>query len=187
MSKIVMRGLISTAIIGTVIVIAVGILQPKPSSGPTRSSSATSHAVGIQIGNMAPNFALLTFTGQKVQLSDYRGKVVMLNFWLTNCDGCRAEIPGMQKFYAAQQAAHKAFVILGVNAGDNGATTQQFVREHSITYPILLDSDLSVDQLYHVSGTPTSYFIDREGIIRLMTEGPIDEATLQQNIAQLNA
>ena len=109
----------------------------------------------------------------------------MLNFWYATCPGCLAEIPGMQKYYAAQQAAGKPFVILGVNVSDDAATARQFAQQHGLTYPIVMDDNQRVVTLYNITATPTSYFIDRQGIIRIISEGPVDDTTLKQDVAMI--
>jgi peroxiredoxin len=86
----------------------------------------------------------------------------------------------MQRFYAGQQAAHKDFVVLGVNAVDDAATAQQFAQQKGMTYPIMIDSGQYVASLYGITDTPTSFFIDRNGIIRATQVGPVDDNTLNK-------
>jgi peroxiredoxin len=164
-------------------IIIAGLFQTKSSIGPLQSQNTTPGSVGLNVGQIAPNFTLSTLNGQKVSLSDYRGKAIMLNFWEVNCEGCRAELPGMIKTYQAQEKNN--FVILGVNPTDEAGTAAGFARETGIHYPVLLDRNLQVDDLYNISGTPTSFFIDRQGIIRSETPGPLDEQELQQRINQI--
>ena len=125
--------------------------------------------------------------GKKVSLSDYRGQAVLLNFWYIDCPGCKVELPGIQKVYAAQQAARKDFVVLGINVVDDQQTLIQFMRQKGLTYPVLLDQHMTVDTLYNVNGTPTSYFLDRAGVIRQVQVGPIEESDLQQIANRLSA
>ena len=121
-----------------------------------------------------------------MKLSDYRGKPVMLNFWYASCPGCLAEIPGMQKFYASQQATGKDFTILAVNTVDDTPTAQQFVQQYGLTYQIVMDVNDDVVKLYNIGATPTSYFIDREGIIRSVVVGPVDDTALKQYVEQIS-
>jgi len=92
----------------------------------------------------------------------------------------------MQRFYAAQQATGKNFVILGVNIADDAQTASQFVQQYGLTYPIVLDQNQQVLTLYNVNSTPTSYFIGRQGIIRSIVIGPVDDTTLQQDVAMMS-
>jgi peroxiredoxin len=185
--KLVMRSVLIVAAVGLLTIIAVGLLHP--GSTPTASSSTSTSSgapVGLQVGDAAPNFTLKTLDGKQVSLRDFRGKPVMLNFWYATCPGCLAEIPGMQRFYAAQQAAGKHFVILGVNSVDDAQTAQQFAQQDGLTYTLVMDNNQQVATLYNLTATPTSYFIDRQGIIHATVVGPVDDATLQQKVAEIS-
>ncbi len=192
MSKTMMtRAIIVVAVLGTLVIITLGIFhpaQPGVTGSVTPGIPSTEHVpqVGVEQGDAAPNFTVRALDGRRVSLSDYRGKLVMLNFWSINCAGCQAEIPGMQTVYAEQQRAHKDFVILGVNLADNATDVAQFVHQRGLTYPIALDRTIAIASLYALRGTPTSYFIDRHGIIHSRVEGPVDETTLQHIISELN-
>lgn len=182
---LVTRVILIVAAIAALAIITVGLLRPNTTASNTRQSSSSA-PVGLQIGDAAPNFTLTTLDGKRVSLSDYRGKPVMLNFWYTTCPGCLEEIPGMQRFYASQQAAGKDLVILGINSVDDAQTAQQFVHQEGMTYTIVTDSSGQVVSLYNLTATPTSYFIDRQGIIRSVYVGPIGVATLQQRVAEIS-
>ncbi len=181
------RIIVALAVIGALAIIIAGLLRPNTPQatsayGRDKSRPASAPA-SLQVGSLAPNFILTTLDGKQIRLSDYRGKPVMLNFWYATCPGCLQEIPGMQQFYAAQQATGKNFVILGVNIADDAQTASQFVQQYGLTYPIVLDQNQQVLTLYNVNSTPTSYFIDRQGIIRSIVIGPVDDTTLQQDVA----
>src|SRR5712692_1473239 len=178
------RNVFVLAVAGLLAIIVGGLLNPGTASNTTSASHAP---VGIQIGDAAPNFTLTTLDGKKVSLSGYRGRPVMLNFWYAECPGCIAETPGMQRFYAAQQAAGTDLVMLGVNSVDDLPTAQQFVQQSGVTYTNVLDDNQRVATLYNLTATPTSYFIDRQGIIRATAVGPVDDATLQQDVAQISS
>jgi peroxiredoxin len=180
---LVTRSVLTVVVIGVLAFIVAGLLHPGAASTTPSSSGAT---VGLQIGDVAPDFTLASLDGKQVSLSQFRGRPVMLNFWYSTCPGCLAEIPGMQRFYSAQQAAGKDFVILGVNSVDDAQTAQQFAQQSGLTYPLALDNNQHVATLYNLTATPTSYFIDRQGMIRFVQVGPIDEATLQQKVAEIS-
>jgi peroxiredoxin len=173
------RSVLAVVVIGVLAFVVAGLLRPSAVSPTPSSPGAT---VGLQIGDVAPNFTLTTLEGKQVSLSQLRGKPVMLNFWYSTCPGCLVEIPGMQRFYLAQQAAGNDFVILGVDSVDDAQTAQQY----GLTYSLALDNNQQVATLYHLTATPTSYFIDRHGIIRAVVVGPIDESTLQQDVAEIS-
>ena len=180
---LVTRSVLTVVVIGVLAFIVAGLLRPGAASPTPSSSGAT---VGLQIGDVAPNFTLTTLDGKQVSLSQFRGKPVMLNFWYSTCPGCLAEIPGMQRFYSAQQAAGKDFVILGVNSVDDAQTAQQFAQQYGLSYSLALDNNQQVATLYNLTATPTSYFIDRQGIIRSVVVGPVDASTLQQDVAEIS-
>src|SRR5436853_4223733 len=105
--EMVIRVIFIVASVGTLVVIAIGLLSPGTAPVPNSTPTSRSHPIGLQVGNTAPDFTLAAPNGKKVSLSDYRGKPVMLNFWYASCPGCLAEIPDMHKLYAAQQAVGK--------------------------------------------------------------------------------
>ena len=185
-AEMVIRVIFTVAAVGTLVVIAIGLLSPGAPPVTSTTQISAGHPVGLQVGNTAPDFTLAAPNGKKISLSDYRSKPVMLNFWYASCPGCLAEIPGMQKFYASQQAAGKDFMILGVNPVDDTPTAQQFVQQYGLTYQIVMDSNDDVVKLYNIGATPTSYFIDREGIIRSVVVGPVDDTALSQDVKQIS-
>jgi len=112
----------------------------------------------------APTFALPDLNGHEIKLSDFKGKVVLLNFWATWCTPCREEMPGMQTLW--ERSREKGFVILAV-AADRGSKKQvaDFAQELTLTFPILLDPDGKVRNRYEVEMLPMSYLIGRDGRI----------------------
>jgi peroxiredoxin len=112
----------------------------------------------------APNFSLKDASGQNVSLSDYRGKVVLLNFWATWCGPCQLEIPWFEQFQ--QQYRSQGFEVLGVSMDDDGwQAVKPYITEHKINYRVVLGND-SVAQLYGgLDALPTTYILDRDGRI----------------------
>ncbi len=110
----------------------------------------------------APGFTLTDASGAKVSLADYRGKVVLLNFWATWCGPCQVEIPWLQQF--EQQYKSKGFEVLGVSMDEDGwSAVKPFIAENKLNYRVLLGND-SVSQLYGgLDALPTTFMIDREG------------------------
>lgn len=128
-------------------------------------------SVGLEIGHMAPDFQLETLDGEEVKLSDFRGSRVMVNFWATWCPPCRAEMPDMEKFYQ-----DKDVVILAVNLTDTENSldnVEEFRDDFGLSFPILLDKDLQVANLYAIQPIPTSYMVDSNGIITNMAFGAL--------------
>ncbi len=131
----------------------------------------------------APAFSLVALDGTSVSLNDLRGRVVLVNFWATWCVPCRTEMPAIEAAYQAH-ATHD-FAVVAINVGEDDATVRQFVDEFHLTFPILLDHDMTVVQQYQVQALPTSLFIDREGIIRTTSLGGMNRASIEAELARL--
>jgi len=107
-----------------------------------------------------------------VQLSDYRGKRVIVNFWATWCPPCRAEIPDFQKLYEKKDVE-----ILAVNLTETEESTEgveEFVKEFGMTFPVVMDENSDVSNTYQVSAYPTSYMIDSNGRIQFVAMGALN-------------
>lgn len=137
--------------------------------------------VGVKVGESAPNFKLTNLAGKEVSLADFKGKAVVLNFWATWCPPCRAELPDFQK----EHKEAKDFVILTVNEQEDKKTVQSFMDKGKYTFPVLLDTQGKVGNLYQVRGIPTTYFIDKKGVIVDVTVGALTGSQLRQKIQNL--
>lgn len=145
---------------------------------------AGENIIGLEIGQLAPDFALTTLNGDEVSLSDYRGQPLMLNFWATWCPPCRAEMPDMKKFYQNTDVE-----ILAINLTDTETDineVQEFVDKYDLTFPILLDEAIEVAMIYAIQPIPTSFMIDSEGIIRFKTSGPLTYEQMMQVLEEIN-
>ncbi|KAB8128990.1 TlpA family protein disulfide reductase [Gracilibacillus oryzae] len=152
---------------------------------PSETVEADSPAseVGLEVGNIAPDFELQTLSGETAKLSDFRGKKVMINFWATWCPPCRAEMPDMEKFYQ-----EKDIVILAVNLTESENNLQQvedFVKEYNLTFPILLDDKLEVATGYMIRPIPTSFMIDSNGIIAFRAYGALNYDLMIQEFEKM--
>jgi peroxiredoxin len=134
--------------------------------------------------NRAPNFSLKDANGKTVQLADYRGKVVLLNFWATWCEPCKIEIPWFVEF----ERRHKGqgFAVVGVSMDEDGwQAVKPFISDLGINYRILLGDD-SVSQLYGgVEALPTSFLIDRDGKIAATHVGLVSKSKYENELQQL--
>ncbi|MDO7487231.1 TlpA disulfide reductase family protein [Peribacillus frigoritolerans] len=136
---------------------------------------------GLKIGAKAPNFSLKTLDGKQVELSDYKGKKVMLNFWATWCPPCKKEMPDMEKY--TKQVGDDV-VVLAVNI-DPENDVQAFVEDNGITFTIPLDSQSAknpVNERYKIISIPTTYFIDKKGIIRNKVISAMQLKDMERNI-----
>jgi len=137
--------------------------------------------MAIKEGEPAPNFQLPTLEGKTRNLSDFLGKTVLLNFWATWCPPCQAEIPLMQKFYEKYKDQGVEIVAVNLTGFDYGLEkVKNFVEAHNLSFPILVDEDGSVGNLYNTIGIPTSYFIDSKGVIVKKVVGQLSEEVLQE-------
>src|SRR5204862_6092094 len=107
-----------------------------------------------------------------------------MNFWATWCPPCRAEIPVIVQSYAETRKDSNPYEILGVATQSDRATVQAFAGEFGIKFPVLPDSDNHVTESYHVLPIPTSFFIDKDGIIRYIQIGIVDRATMDKWLSE---
>ncbi len=117
-------------------------------------------------GNSAPNFQLQSLDGETVSLDGLRGQPVIVNFWATWCGPCRMEMPFIQEVYEDPDWVEQGLVILAVNAGESASEARKFMESNKLSFKVLLDADKEVMMMYNISGIPTTYFIDKDGIIR---------------------
>jgi peroxiredoxin len=163
-----------------VLVAVVGagwIFMNRVPAGSATASGALPPAPAV--GHPAPDFTLTGLDGQTFTLSELRGKPVVLNFWATWCPPCRAEMPELQ---AASERLQGEVAIIGVNQGENAQQVAAFVQPLGFTFPMPLDAKTDVSRAYLVRNLPTTFFIDRDGIVRYSQIGPLTEATLVQRL-----
>ena len=130
----------------------------------------------------APGFELTSLTGESIQLADYGGKPILLNFWATWCAPCRLEMPAFQSRFDKYQGE---LAVVAVNNAESPEDVQAFVDELNLTFDILLDPEAEVQRLYLVRGYPTSVLIDANGIIRIQHIGLMTEDQLDSYLQEL--
>jgi len=143
--------------------------------------AATSLASSGLEGRPAPDFALKSSTGENLRLSEYRGDVVMINFWATWCGPCRQEMPLLDELYTRYERV--GFNLLGVNIDDDSRRAMQMIDELGVNFPVLFDARKEVSKLYEVDAMPVTVLVDREGNVRHVHHGykpGYEEAYLDQ-------
>ncbi len=131
--------------------------------------AATSLASSGLTGQVAPDFALKSSSGDNLRLSEYRGDVVMVNFWATWCGPCRQEMPLLDELYSRYERV--GFSLLGVNIDDDSRKAMNMVSDLGVSFPVLFDARKEVSKLYKVEAMPVTVLIDREGTIRYVHHG----------------
>lgn len=135
----------------------------------------------IAVGKEAPNFTLKNLDGDEVSLKDYRGKMVLINFWATWCKYCDQEMPDLQKF----DKDNEDIVILAVDVKENKNIVENYINKGGYTFPVLLDEKGEIATTYLVSAFPTSYFIDEDGILLGAVPGMMTYPQMNQILDQL--
>jgi peroxiredoxin len=135
------------------------------------SNSAPAPAQPLQEGVLAPDFQLQSLDGQAISLSSLQGRPVLLNFWATWCGPCQVEMPYIQEVSEDKDWVDQGLVILGINIGEESSDVEKFMEDNSLFFPVLLDTDATVAKAYNVRGIPTTFFIDKNGIIKDMKIG----------------
>ncbi len=129
----------------------------------------SSLAVSDLAGKPAPDFVLKSSTGANLRLSEYRGDVVMINFWATWCGPCRQDMPLLDQLYSRYQRV--GFSLLGVNIDDDSSRAMDMIHELGVSFPVLFDARKEVSKLYDVDAMPVTVLVDREGNVRHVHKG----------------
>ena len=140
------------------------------------------------VGHLAPDFSAQTPANEPHALSDYidrdggNGRPVVLNFWASWCGPCRMEMPAFER--ASLKYADRA-AVLGINQAESSETIQRFAQNTGVTYPLLVDEDWVVNNMYGVSNLPTTIFVDADGVIQEVFVGTMNQAVLEDKINSL--
>ena len=146
------------------------------------ASQTQTREVGLEIGKVAPGFTTTTDQGAAFTLADQRGKVVILNFWATWCGPCRIEMPEFEKAYASKGG--QGFSILGVNNAEAVDVVAGFRSELKLSFPLLLDTDAQIQKLYAINAYPSTYVLNRDGVIAALHFGPLTTEQIADLVTQ---
>jgi thiol-disulfide isomerase/thioredoxin len=157
----------------------VSYMPTDPPYEPPSATESVSYSVGIEINNIAPNFTLSDIYGNTYELWSLRGYPVLVNFWATWCGPCLYEMPAIQAIY--EKYSGQGLVILAIN-GDGESTTDiyNYQQEHSLSFPLLVDIERNAESAYQIEAFPTTVLIDRDGIIRYIDSGAMEEDDFEQ-------
>jgi peroxiredoxin len=168
-----------------VLLLALGVMWIALSRDPGGIAADAPPALP-QKGFATPDFELETLDGRTIVLSELRGQVVLINFWATWCPPCRAEMPAMQRVY--EQYRDQGFEVLAVNLQEHDVPMSAFVEERGLTFPVLPDRDGSVSNVYRVTSIPTTFFVDRSGVIQeVIIGGPLARPLIESKVTALLA
>jgi peroxiredoxin len=131
---------------------------------------------GLFKGNITLPFSLENMEGDLKSIEDYMGKIIFLNFWSGSCSLCVEELSVLDGFYRENQ---KETVVIAVNLGEEKQEVDKFIENNNISYPVLLDLQKKVADIYRIQSTPTTYIIDKKGIIRNIHLGPMDRSKME--------
>jgi len=139
-----------------------------------------------QTGFSAPDFTLQTSQGETYTLSELRGQAVLVNLWATWCPPCRAEMPAIEKMYREYKDDGLVVLAVDMTYQDDPLKVVPFAKQYDLTFPILLDVNGNAASAYQLRSLPSSYFINRQGIItEVVIGGPMSEALLRTRIEQI--
>jgi len=138
------------------------------------------------VGMQAEDFSLIDLEGNSQNLSRYRGKIVLLNFWATWCKPCTIEMPAMQTMY--DKLRGKGFVVLAINELEDDAKVREHITQYAHTFPVLMDRDNKVANQFGVFGLPVSVFVDEKGVVKEYIKGGLlTEQKIQEIVDRLHS
>jgi peroxiredoxin len=172
------------ALVLVTFVVIQGCANNAPHSG--RDTGTGAQAIELEpapeVGHPAPDFTLKDLDGNVVRLNDFRGKVVFINFWATWCPPCRAEMPEIEALH--QEYKDKGVIVIGVDISEPESTVRQYIQQGGFSWIIVLDSTAKVARDYQIVAIPTSYFLDKEGIIKAVNVGPMTKRAMEAELAK---
>jgi peroxiredoxin len=163
--------------------IALGVVFYLVLNSSQASAEDEYSTIPVGVDYPAPQLELTDLQGDKVTLTDYSGKVVLVNMWATWCPPCKAEMPTLQTFY--EKYKDNGFVIVGLNDGDTLDLVLSFVKEYGLTFPVWMDEKYQSEKAFNSMNLPSSYVIDRAGTVRLMWIGAISQRMLEKYVPDI--
>lgn len=169
--------------IGLVLIGLASLLILQGAKTGQASQSISNSVIPVAVNYPAPELSLQNVDGKSEALIDYRDQVVLVNNWATWCPPCKAEIPTLQAYYETHTM--DGFVIIGIDAGEPQSEVLKFVQEHNMTYPVWFDLENTAMNAFKNQSLPSSFVIDRKGIVRLAWVGEISGEVLEKYVTPL--
>jgi thiol-disulfide isomerase/thioredoxin len=164
----------------TVGVAAMALLTLRHSLWSQTESTVESSVVPVNADYAAPDLTLNDLDGKPRSLSDYVGKVVLVNMWATWCPPCVSELPTLNSFY--KDYAMEGFVMIGIDDGEELSVVKDYVTQKGLIFPIWLDPTYLSESAFNTQNLPSSFLIDRQGQVRLQWVGAISRAMLEKYV-----
>ncbi|HEY83275.1 MAG TPA: TlpA family protein disulfide reductase [Dehalococcoidia bacterium] len=181
-SKLWSRHLALVVLALSMLVAIQGCAASPPDSGRGAGARAIELEPAPEVGHPAPDFSLKDLDGNTVRLRDLRGRVVFINFWASWCPPCRAEMPEIEAVH--QEYKDKGVVVIGVDISEPESVVRQYIRQGGFSWTIVLDSTGEVARDYRITAIPTSFFVDRDGVIRAVNVGAMTKRAMEEKLAQ---
>jgi thiol-disulfide isomerase/thioredoxin len=143
---------------------------------------ANDDGTGLEIGQRLPDAEFVTFAGEKVRVGELAGRPAIINFWATWCGPCKQEIPVIQAAYERNIASGLQFLAITDEAQ---GTVRDFYGDFGMSFPVLFDRGGAANRKYRIQAIPTTIFIDRDGVVVARHIGVLDEALLDEYLAQI--
>lgn len=150
-------------------------LKDEPAGLRPQPSVATKEA--------APDFKLALLDGGNFQLGNHKGKPVLINFFASWCLPCGEEMPAIEKI--AHEYGSRGVVFLGVSTDDTDTNASNFVKKHGVTFPVGIDKSTEIQKAYGLYGIPTTYFIDKQGLVNYFHSGSVTEELMRHELDKL--
>ena len=174
-------------VIGVAVLLGLGLAVAGGVALTGRNEDEQGSDTGIKVaparGALAPDFTLVNLESENVSLSDFKGQPVLINLWATWCGPCRIKMPTIQSRF--EEFRDEGFIVLAVSFDEQRADVQAFRDEFELTFQTLLDPGAEVQKLYRTRSYPTSFFVDRNGVIQAQHIGVMTEGNLDGNLAQI--